>query len=120
MSLEPTSQKTGVKHTGYDINRRIVAAATSSSMGYNQTKIFFSLTGLPPPMSEKMWYCFKDNLHSEVTDVADEHLQEAAQSVRCAYADKGLGLTDDDGVLDVIVSIDGSWQKGVIRLTTVW
>jgi hypothetical protein len=47
-----TSSKTGTSHSGFDINRRIVAAATTSGMGYAQTSRFFGVMGMPRPMAE--------------------------------------------------------------------
>ena len=46
-----------------------------------------------------------------VKRAANSHLQEAAAHVRAVYADTNLGMPDWDGVLDISISIDGSWQK---------
>ena len=111
VSNQETSEKTGTSHTGFDVNRRIVASATASGMGFAQTKSFFCLMGMPQPMSENMWYFYKGMLNTKVTEAANEHLEEAVSQVRRVYADKGIGVTDNDGVLDITVSVDGSWQK---------
>ncbi|XP_076470600.1 uncharacterized protein LOC143300657 [Babylonia areolata] len=69
------------------------------------------MMGMPTPMSEPMWYFYKQKLHLGAKRAADKHLQDAANQVRRTYADMNTGLPDSQGILNVSVSIDGSWQK---------
>ena len=69
------------------------------------------MLGLPKPMNESTWYDYKARVHLGLTEAALVHLQDAAHQIRTTYADTNLGRPDDEGVLDVSVSIDGSWQK---------
>ena len=41
LSTEMTSKKTGVVHTGFDINQRVLAAASASGMRFQQTNASF-------------------------------------------------------------------------------
>ena len=66
------------------------------------------MMGLPAPVSESTWCDLKKRIHPVIKRAANIHLQEAAAHV---YADTNLGMPDRDGVLDISVSIDGSWQK---------
>ena len=86
------SQKTGVIHTGFDINRRLVVAAQSIGIGFTQ--------GLPKPMTESTWYDYKARVHLGLTEAALVHLQDAVHQIRTTYADTSLGRPDDEGVLD--------------------
>ncbi|KAL8590770.1 hypothetical protein ACOMHN_066918 [Nucella lapillus] len=67
--------------------------------------------GMPQPMSGAMWYQYKETLNTKATEAADEHLKEAVQEVRRTYIDKGLGKPDDEGILNIVISVDGSWQQ---------
>lgn len=111
LSSEYTSPKTGIIHTGFDVNRRLVAAATSTGMGFAQVQRFFAMMGLPKPMNEKTWYDYKKRLHGRVKQAACRHLEDAAETVRSAYADMNRGIPDVNGILDISISIDGSWHK---------
>ncbi|KAL8563508.1 hypothetical protein ACOMHN_066175 [Nucella lapillus] len=111
LSADRMSKKTGTVHTGYNINLRIVTASTANGIGFQQAKHFSALMGMPPPMNEKTWYGLKKRVHSGAKCAADKHLQEAGEQVRATYMDMYLGVSDEDGVLDISISIDGSWQK---------
>ena len=106
-----TSAKTGIIHTGFDRNRRIVAAATASGMGFAQTKRFFAHLSMPQPMNEKTFHFYKGRINAGVNRAANKHLQKAAEQVRAAYADMNIGIPDRNGILNISISIDGTWQK---------
>ncbi|KAL8610607.1 hypothetical protein ACOMHN_006326 [Nucella lapillus] len=96
LSADRMSKKTGAVHTGYNINRRIVTASTANGIGFQQSKRFFALMGMPPPMNEKTWYGLKKRVHSGAKRAADKHLQEAGEQVRATYMDMYLGVSDED------------------------
>lgn len=111
LAAEYSSQKTGVHRTGFDINRRIVAAASSIGIGFSQLQRLFTMLGLSQPMSESTWYEYRSTVNTAFRLAADAHLPEAAAQVRATYADMNLGTPDEDGVLNISISIDGTWQK---------
>ena len=111
LSTQYSSTKSGTVHTGYDVNRRIVASASACGMGFYQVRRFFAMMGLPAPVSESTWCDLKKRIHPVIKRAANIHLQEAAAHLRAVYADTNLGMPDRDGVLDISISIDGSWQK---------
>ena len=92
LSSEYTSQKTGLVHTGFDNNHRLVAAFSSIGVSFSQCKRAFALLGLPQPMNESTWYDYKRRVHGGVSHAADIHLQEAAHQVCSTYADMNLGF----------------------------
>ena len=79
--------RSGTAHTGYDVNRRIVASASACGMGFYQVRRFFDVMGLPAPMSESTWYDLKKRIYPVIKRAANSHLQEAATHVRAVYAD---------------------------------
>lgn len=111
LATEYTSPRTGTSHTGFDVNRRLVAAASSNGIGFAQVERLFALMGLPKPMNVKTWYFYKKRVHSGVKRAADKHLDEAAESIRTTYADMNIGIPDANGILDISISIDGTWHK---------
>ena len=58
LSTEWMSKKTGIVYTGFDISRRLVAAASANGMSFSQVKRLFALLNMPPPMNEKTGYQF--------------------------------------------------------------
>ena len=105
-----SSKKDPGRNAVYDVNKRLPAAAAVSGIGFEQMKTLFVAMDLPPPMHHKTWQFRKQDLNSSATRAADKHLQEAAAEIRKAYADLHIEA-DADGVLDLLVSMDGSWQK---------
>ena len=105
-----TSPSSGNDYCGYDINRRLVMAATSSGIGFSQLSQFFGLLNMPPPMHLTTWQGYQLKLSHSVSKAAAEHLKAAAVIVRQAYAELGV-MEDEDGFLNITVSYDGSWQR---------
>ena len=106
-----TSAKSGTVQKGFDINRRLSVAATSTGVGFTQLRRFFSLMNMPPPMHLKTWQKYRKAVHSGARQAADKHLQEAAEEVRQLYDELNLVEPNPDGRLDISVSFDGSWHK---------
>ena len=106
-----TSPKSGVRFTGYDINRRLVAAAVSSGIGYAQVCRFFAMLSLPTPMHRDTWWSHKNNINICASRASDKHLQEAAEIVRKTYLETALGNVAANGSIQISVSLDGTWMK---------
>ena len=106
-----TSLRTGTRHGGFDVNRRLVLAANSNGIGFTQLKGFFAMMNLPPPMHLKTWQFYQKTVHRGVHRAADRHLQEAAEQVRLVYQELQLADPTPQGRLDISVSFDGSWHK---------
>lgn len=106
-----TSKKSGLTATGYDVNRHLVTAATVCGLGYQQTSRFCAIMNMPKPMSESVWYDYKRTIHTGAKSAADRHLLEAVEQVHQTYTEMHLAEPGDGGVIDISVSIDGSWQK---------
>ena len=106
---EFSSKKSGVVLTGIDVNRHLVTAATVNGFSFTQMKRFCSVMNMPKPMSESVWYEYKRTLHRGAQRAVDKHLFAAAEQVRETYTSMHLNDPDDDGVLDISISIDVSW-----------
>ena len=104
-----TSRKTPLK--GYDVNRRIVTAASANGIGFSQLCNFCGAMDMPTPMHLKTWQHYQKAYSSSACSAASNHFQEAAQHVRKTYPETGLGEPTADGRLDIAVSFDGSWHK---------
>ena len=105
-----TSQRSGTKYTGFDMNRRVVMAAAVNGIGFAQLQRFFGMMNMPGPMHLKTFQHYQKQLNLGVSQAAKSHLEEAATIVRQAYLDLGKE-PDSDGILDITVSFDGSWQR---------
>eukprot|EP00745_Piridium_sociabile_P037598 TRINITY_DN68457_c0_g1_i4.p1 TRINITY_DN68457_c0_g1~~TRINITY_DN68457_c0_g1_i4.p1 ORF type:complete len:108 (+),score=20.97 TRINITY_DN68457_c0_g1_i4:318-641(+) len=68
------SEKSGTVHTGYDINRFLVIAATTNGISYTQLCRMFAMLNMPPPMSETTWYFYKARIHAGAKRAANKHL----------------------------------------------
>ena len=78
-------------YTGFDINRRLVAAASANGMSFSQVKRFFASLNTPQPMNEKTGYQLKKRVYGGARRAADTHLQAAAEQMRATYVDTNLG-----------------------------
>ena len=108
----PTQQQAGAaQRRGYDVNKRLVSAASATGIGFSQLSSFTGIMNLPRPMHLKTWQLHQKNYHAGACRAANSHFQEAAQHVRDAYSEMGVGEPDADGCLDISVSFDGSWHK---------
>jgi len=96
-------------------------------MSFSQVKRFFALLNMPQPMNEKTGYQLKKKrVYGGARHAAEKHLQAAAEQVRATYVDMNLGYPDDDGILNISTSTDGSWQKrgrtshsGIVTVTDI-
>ena len=67
----------------------------------------------------------KRRVYGTVKRAANQHPEAAADQVRKAYMNMNLGIPDQEGVLDIYVSIDRSWQKwgitynGIVTVTDI-
>ena len=88
----------------YDVNRRAVAAACATEMGYSGLCNFSEMMNIPALHHET--FAGHTRTISERTEVfSQDVLEKAADTVKKAYPEQTTEIKD------VHVSFDGSWHK---------
>ena len=88
------------------INRRSVLACKASGSTFAGLERFCALIDLPRPVSKNTFTDHLKTITEELTSHAQFSLITARKEVREHYE-----AVDDDEVIDVLVSCDGTWQK---------
>lgn len=98
----------------YDIDLRLVNGLRSIGKGYTASQIICGVLNLPPPPSKYSKY--ESVLHSATEVLCKSSMEKAVEEA----------VAKNDGVRDLCVAVDGSWQKrghtslnGVLTLTSV-
>ncbi|KAK3910283.1 Dextranase [Frankliniella fusca] len=92
----------------FEINRVLVEAFLSIGSGYAAMERFCMEVGLEI-MAPKSWENHLQGLLSKSADFKKEVLDRSRQAVREAHMEEDPTIQNDD-VLDICISIDGSWQ----------
>jgi hypothetical protein len=87
----------------YDINNRIIYTMRTLGQGHAGLEKFTTLMDMPKPMTRNNYNKLVNNLATVAKSVAEETMADASKELR---VDK---LQED--IVDVGVSVDGSWQK---------
>ena len=94
----------------FEVNTRAVLAFRNIGCGFSAMRDWFSNMNFPNCMSKDA-YC---SSHSKLGDASkatfEEILASSRKAIKTAYKDVGV-IPDEQGILDVAVSFDGSWQK---------
>ena len=102
-----TSKK--IDHTQMiDINPRSVMAATSVSGGITILRRLCTDFNFPKPVGEHPYNNYLKHLVNVSVENTDKSTQDAAKKLRQLVTE---GEDDGHSVLNVSVSVDGSWQK---------
>ena len=91
-----------------EINLRSVIATTSAGGGLTSLRKFCTDLNFPEPVTENSYNRYLHNTENFAIENYERSMKKAAQELRT------LILNDEpdiDQVLDVAVSVDGSWQK---------
>ena len=78
-----------------DVNARTCGTFREMGKGHSSIERFCMLMNIPPPMTLKGYQNIVTKLHSVYTEASTKSMQLAAA----------------DGVKEVTVSVDGSWQR---------
>ena len=93
-----------------DINLRSVVATTSIGGGLTALRKLCTNFNFTQPVHEKQYNNYLKHVAVTAVNNADECLSVAAKKLRQVVAGKTV---DDNVIVDVAVSVDGSWQKKV-------
>ena len=68
---------------------------------------------MPFSMSKDTWHSHEDALLQAYTEVVQVELEKNRKEARkLAMADEGISEEDEDNVVDIPISLDGTWSKG--------
>ena len=87
----------------YQINRRAFCSIRKIGGGYQSLRKFLCLMNHPPPMTEKNYRKTTKVFCDKIKGVAETLTQEASVELH--------GTTPPDQIVDVGITIDGTWQK---------
>ena len=75
--------------------------------GHSGLEKFTSLMGMPKPMTQNNYDKLVETIGEATKEVAEETMSDAANELR----EKSFDPNADNGILDIGVSCDGSWQR---------
>ncbi len=111
---EYSSQRIGQpgsgKNTPFDVNVRSTLAFRGVGCGYSAMKEWCGMMNMSSVLSKNAYI----NTNNKIEEAASKTFKSVAETTReilkDAYAEVGVN-EDKDGILDVSVSYDGTWQK---------
>lgn len=104
-----TSQRVHMGQS-FDINNRFTFATKADGLGYEQASSFLAHLNLPPPITDSSFNERLSSLFQACEAALREHLALIHEIVRKRYIEEDLASEDDD-VLNISVSFDGTWHK---------
>ena len=112
-TLLPTSKRTDLEESrgqSFDINRRATFLATQLGLGNAGLEELSFFLGMPQTITGPSYSMHIGAIDAAIKRVVESHFYEAAQRLRQSVAEEGE-QPDEEGILDVAVSFDGSWMK---------
>ena len=106
----PTQTRTDGKHRFLDINHHIVLAFRSFGKGNAAMENFCALLNIPPFLSKRAFASHVQALKTALLELTAAKLQEAVSELKSFLTNFDTEL-EDQRVLDVTVSTDGTWMK---------
>ncbi len=94
----------------WDINTRAVLAFRGIGCGHSAMRQWASVMNLPYSLSNDAYKTGHKRIEESSTKVFSDIAAKSRVAIEKAYSELGV-YPDDDGVLNVAVSYDGSWQK---------
>ena len=85
----------------FEVNIRSVYALRSTGVGHTGLEKFCGMMNMPPPMTVGNYNKISDNLKDAAKEVAIKSMKDAA--IEAKKYQEGIG--------DIGVSVDGTWQK---------
>lgn len=106
-----TSSSVTERGTSYDVNRRAVYHTLETGSGYEGLVSFCSIMNMPC-MALSSYYKMVDTILKATEAEAKEEMHLAGQRVRKLVSkENGEEVDDDDTIVDIAVSFDGTWAK---------
>ena len=93
----------------HDINFRACLAMAELGMGRESMASICCMIGMPAPSSQSNWDLHNKKLLTGLQQAVEEQYQNAAEKLRNCLHEEDSTSNDDD-VIDVVVSYDGTWH----------
>ena len=90
--------------SSFEINTVMTILVHELGKGHDAIRKIQQVLGVSG-MSEKSYRTQQKSIQHACNDLMNDNFQQASKAIRSAY------LADEDEVLDITVSFDGSWQK---------
>ena len=97
-----TSTKAG---QSFDVNNRAVLAAKNIGIAHEGLKKFAAVMNMAPPMNQSAYKQTETKIKEAAELVAEKSMVPAATAAKKHYDE------NDDGMVDIAVSGDGTWRK---------
>ena len=110
---EYLSEKAGESQTPndpFEVNVRAVFAFMGIGCGFNAMKDWSTLMNLPNSPNKFTYRGVKEKIVTGSKETFNEVSAISVDIIRRTYENNGM-LPDKDGILDIAVSYDGTWQK---------
>ena len=111
----PVNKKLAVEVALPEVNSRSVFAAISCGGGHTLLNKFTSALDLPRPVTSNSYRNHVDKLENAAVTDCEEKMSEATARLRKMY-----NSTDDVDIINVPVSVDGTWQKRYGHNSKAW
>ena len=93
----------------HEVNVKANLAMAELGQGREAMATVCSIFGMPPPSSKSSWEMHNETLSSAVSSACDIQLKTAAKNLRHELS-KDDPTIEEDNVIDVAVSFDGTWH----------
>ena len=102
----------GSGHTGspFDINVRSVLAFRGIGSGFSTIRQWCGIMNMPHCLSQRGYTKNLEKIENASLKVFETIVSKSRHSIVKAYKEIGV-VPDKDGILDISVSFDGTWQK---------
>ena len=97
----------------FEVNIRGVMAFRSIGCGHAAVQKWCGLMNMPCSISKDSYQVNQNKLHEGSKATCETVMQKNVAAIFNSYEDIGV-KPDKDGILDIGVSFDGTWQKGAI------
>ena len=94
----------------FEVNVRSAFAFMGLGCGYNAMRDWTGMMNIPSCPNKKPYHSSKDKLLTGSKETFQETAKQSVDIIRSKYAEIGV-MPDKDGILDIAVSYDGTWQR---------
>ena len=101
---------TATKNAPFEVNVRALLALMGIGCGFSAMKEWSSVMNFPRVGNKSSYQKTKAKIVEGSKETCGKIMSQSAIVVRQKYAEAGV-LPDSDGILDIAVSFDGSWQR---------
>eukprot|EP00794_Sanderia_malayensis_P021449 gene21449-biopygen462 len=98
------------KNAPFDVNVRATLSFRGVGCGHAAMKEWCGTMNMPAVLSKASFIEINNRLEDAATKTFKSISVQSREMIKAAYADVGI-KEDQDGILDIAVSYDGTWQR---------